>query len=88
MAAMQKIEIELTEAESERLQCEAERRGVAVPEAAHDLLVAGLPVTSAEGEAGWRDALTELARLREKQPVETDVVEFLAAVRRELDERT
>jgi len=88
MTAMRKIEVELTEDEAERLRCEAERRGVAISVAARDLLVAGLPASKAEGQGGWRDALTELARLREKQSRETDVVELLAAVRRELDERT
>jgi hypothetical protein len=87
MAAIQKIEIELTDDEAERLRCEAERRGLPIAAAARDLLVAGLPASSVEAQVEWKDALAELARLRARQPMETDVVELLAAVRRELDER-
>jgi hypothetical protein len=89
MAAMQKIEIELTEAEVERLRCEAERRGLPLGATAHDLLVHSLPA-GADGPTRQRErtreALARLAELRAKQPM-TDVVELMREVRAELERR-
>ena len=84
---MRKIQIELTEDEAERLRCEAEKRGLPLGATAHELVVQSLPADREVRGDGWRKALEDLADLRRRQPTETDVVQLLAEVRRERDER-